>query len=54
VSGVVVLELFIEGGYILQDVIDVIKVSAVLLLCGIRRWYYDYSGQVFVSNFKGN
>ncbi len=36
-----VLVLFIEGGYILQDVIDIIKDIAVFLLCEIRRWYYD-------------
>jgi hypothetical protein len=41
VSGGDVLALLMEGGYILQDVIDIIKVIAGLLLCGIRRWYYD-------------
>jgi hypothetical protein len=40
VSVGVVLELLVEGRYILQDVINIIKVSAGLLLCGIRRWYY--------------
>jgi hypothetical protein len=55
VSGGVVLVLIIQPGYItLQNVIDIIKVCAALLLCEIRRWYYGYSGQVFVSNFKGN
>ena len=39
-SGGVVLELLVEGGYILQDVIDIIKDIAALLLCEIRRLYY--------------
>ena len=35
--GVVVLELLIKGGYILQNVINILKDIAVLCLCEIRR-----------------